>query len=150
MNRFILNELICQKDEIKTEEIIEVNYAFTAEYLEKENNKFKYLYGDKGNDSKLEYKDLGDYLYYSDGIPLILIPLTLVICVNGAKDLYEDFKRKESDNKENNSKCEKYFLQFVVILRIIVSMRLNSNNGCELYGILLKIVVLKQSLQWWA
>lgn len=72
LNRFILNELICQKDEIKTEEKIEVNYAFTAEYLEKENNKFKYLYGDKGNDSKLEYKDLGDYLYYSDGIPFEL------------------------------------------------------------------------------
>ena len=42
---------------------------------------------------------------YSNGIPLILIPLTLVVCLNGAKDLYEDFKRKESDNKENNSKC---------------------------------------------
>lgn len=45
---------------------------------------------------------------YSNGNPLILIPLTLVICLNGAKDLYEDFKRKESDNKENNSKCQIY------------------------------------------
>jgi hypothetical protein len=72
LNRYILNELICQKHEIKTEEKIEVNYAFTAEYLEKESNKFKYLYGDKGNDSKLEYKDLGDYLYYLDGIPFEL------------------------------------------------------------------------------
>ena len=45
---------------------------------------------------------------YSFGMPLILIPLTLVICLNGAKDLYEDFKRKESDNKENNSICEIY------------------------------------------
>ena len=42
---------------------------------------------------------------YSDGIPLILIPLTFVICINGVKDLYEDYKRKESDNKENNSLC---------------------------------------------
>lgn len=45
---------------------------------------------------------------YSNGNPLILIPLTLVVCLNGAKDLYEDFKRKESDNKENNSKCQIY------------------------------------------
>ena len=43
---------------------------------------------------------------YSYGIPLILIPLTLVICLNGAKDLYEDYKRKESDDKENNSICQ--------------------------------------------
>ena len=45
---------------------------------------------------------------YSYGNPLILIPLTLVICLDGAKDLYEDRKRKESDNKENNSKCQIY------------------------------------------
>ena len=43
---------------------------------------------------------------YSNGNPLVLIPLTLVICLNGAKDLYEDYKRKESDNKENNSICQ--------------------------------------------
>ena len=45
---------------------------------------------------------------YSYGMPLILIPLTLVICLNGAKDFYEDYKRKESDNKENNSICQIY------------------------------------------
>ena len=43
---------------------------------------------------------------YSFGNPLILIPLTFVMCLNGIKDLYEDLKRKESDNKENNSICQ--------------------------------------------
>ena len=43
---------------------------------------------------------------YSYGIPLILIPLTLVTSLDGAKDLYEDYKRKESDDKENNSICQ--------------------------------------------
>ena len=45
---------------------------------------------------------------YSNGNPLILIPLTLVVCLSGIKDLYEDYKRKESDNKENNSICQVY------------------------------------------
>ena len=41
-------------------------------------------------------------LSYSDGVPLILFPLSFVITLNGIKDLYEDFKRKKSDNEENN------------------------------------------------
>ena len=38
-------------------------------------------------------------LSYSDGVPLILFPLSFVITLNGIKDLYEDFKRKKSDNE---------------------------------------------------
>ena len=41
-------------------------------------------------------------LSYSDGLPLILFPLSFVITLNGIKDLYEDFKRKKSDTEENN------------------------------------------------
>ena len=54
---------------------------------------------------------------YSNGSPLILIPLTFVVCLNGIKDLYEDFKRKESDKKENNTialiydKNKKFFIE---------------------------------------
>ena len=47
-------------------------------------------------------------LSYSGGNPLMLIPLSFVVLVNGLKDLYEDFKRKKSDKKENNSECYIY------------------------------------------
>ena len=43
---------------------------------------------------------------YSSGNPLILIPLTFIMCLNGIMDLYEDFKRKESDKIENNTLCQ--------------------------------------------
>ena len=45
---------------------------------------------------------------YSGGSPVILLPLSFVIAVNGLKDIYEDFKRKKTDSLENNSKCEVY------------------------------------------
>ena len=44
-------------------------------------------------------------LSYSGGTPLMLIPLAFVVCLNGIKDIYEDFKRKKSDKKENNTQC---------------------------------------------
>ena len=45
---------------------------------------------------------------YSGGSPVILLPLSFVIALNGLKDLYEDFKRKRRDSHENNSKCLVY------------------------------------------
>ena len=42
---------------------------------------------------------------YSSGSPVILFPLSLVILINGLKDLFEDFKRKKSDEEENNNVC---------------------------------------------
>ena len=39
---------------------------------------------------------------YTGQMPLILIPLSVVVILNGIKDLYEDFTRKKSDNEENN------------------------------------------------
>ena len=39
---------------------------------------------------------------YTDGYPLILIPLTMIILLNGFKDFLEDSKRKISDKAENN------------------------------------------------
>ena len=47
-------------------------------------------------------------LSYSGGSPIILLPLAFVVCLNGLKDIYEDFKRKNSDKKENNSECNIY------------------------------------------
>lgn len=35
----------------------------------------------------------------------MLLPLFFVITVNGIKDFAEDFKRKQSDSRENNTKC---------------------------------------------
>lgn len=42
----------------------------------------------------------------TEGIPIILVPLVMVILVNGIKDFFEDFKRKQSDDRENNTKCQ--------------------------------------------
>ena len=44
-------------------------------------------------------------LSYSGGNPLILLPLSIIIVLNGLKDMYEDDNRRKSDNKENNSEC---------------------------------------------
>ena len=38
----------------------------------------------------------------SNGKPVILFPLFIVVSVNGIKDFYEDWKRKKSDDQENN------------------------------------------------
>ena len=53
----------------------------------------------------------------ADGKPIILMPLSVVIIVNSIKDFYEDWKRKKSDDEENNRKVEVYDLdkeQFVI------------------------------------
>ena len=42
---------------------------------------------------------------YSGGQPVILLPLTFVIAINGVKDIFEDLKRKRSDDEENNRNC---------------------------------------------
>ena len=44
-------------------------------------------------------------LSYSGGTPIMLLPLSFVISLNGLRDMYEDFKRKKSDKKENSSIC---------------------------------------------
>ena len=38
----------------------------------------------------------------ADGRPIIMIPLLIVVVVNGVKDFWEDLKRKKSDDDENN------------------------------------------------
>jgi len=39
----------------------------------------------------------------TDGIPTLLVPLSVVILVSMTKDFIEDFKRQRSDNEENNN-----------------------------------------------
>ena len=63
INRFFLNELICQKNQDE--------YILNADKTD--NNKtFKYLYGKEGNDSSLTYSGIDDYCYYTNEIPLSL------------------------------------------------------------------------------
>ena len=40
----------------------------------------------------------------SNRVPTILVPLLMVVGLNGIKDYFEDYKRKKSDERENNSK----------------------------------------------
>ena len=44
----------------------------------------------------------------SNGKPVILFPLFVVVSINGLKDFFEDWKRKRSDDKENNKKALVY------------------------------------------
>ena len=46
----------------------------------------------------------------ADGKPIILMPLCIVVIVNSVKDFYEDWKRKKSDDEENNRIVEVYDL----------------------------------------
>ena len=50
------------------------------------------------------YKEISN----SNGKPVILFPLFVVVSVNGLKDFFEDWKRKRSDDKENNKKALVY------------------------------------------
>lgn len=45
-----------------------------------------------------------DEISTSGGIPVIYFPLTLIIIVSAIKDVFEDLKRKKSDNQENQRK----------------------------------------------
>ena len=44
----------------------------------------------------------------ADGKPVILLPLSVVVLINGIKDFYEDWKRKISDDEENSKKTYIY------------------------------------------
>ena len=43
---------------------------------------------------------------YSNGTPIMLIPFSFVVLINGVKDLYEDIKRRKMNNLDNNRICE--------------------------------------------
>ena len=65
INRYFLQELICAKKEDNTD-------LYSADDLEKNNGSFKHLYGDKGDDSRLQYSGLDKYLFNDDKV----IPLS--------------------------------------------------------------------------
>ena len=46
----------------------------------------------------------------ADGKPIILFPLCIVVFINSVKDFYEDWKRKKSDDEENNRTVEVFDL----------------------------------------
>ena len=37
------------------------------------------------------------------------VPLVTVIAISMVKDIFEDYKRHQSDNKENRTKSKRYF-----------------------------------------
>jgi phospholipid-transporting ATPase len=43
----------------------------------------------------------------SGGHPVIYLPLSVIITISAIKDLFEDFKRRTDDSKENNSRTYK-------------------------------------------
>jgi hypothetical protein len=40
----------------------------------------------------------------TDGKPVVLLPLSIILCVNICKNVFEDLKRRTSDKKENESR----------------------------------------------
>ena len=78
---------------------------------------------------------------YSDGSPLILLPLTSIILLNGFKDYFEDQKRVKSDKEENNNqtliynKDTKKFYRDVwenIKLGYIIKVKNNQQFPCDL------------------
>lgn len=64
INRYFLQELICAKKEDKTD-------LYSADNLEKNNGAFRHLYGEQGEDSRLQYSGLDKYMFNDDKtIPL--------------------------------------------------------------------------------
>lgn len=64
INRYFLQELICAKKEDKTD-------LYSADNLEKNNGAFRHLYGEQGEDSRLQYFGLDKYMFNDDKtIPL--------------------------------------------------------------------------------
>ena len=45
---------------------------------------------------------------YSNGSPIMLIPFSFIVFINGIKDIYEDWKRKKMDDLDNNRLCLVY------------------------------------------
>ena len=78
---------------------------------------------------------------YTDGYPLVLIPLTSIILLNGFKDYLEDRKRKISDNIENNNEIliynqtAKRFIQDIwenIKLGDIIKVKKEDKFPCDL------------------
>lgn len=78
LNRFFLCELVCQTEE-------------KVENLEKTNSSFSYLYGDKGDDSKVKYEDLCKYKYRNREIPLTSFDFLKAILNNYTEDANKYF-----------------------------------------------------------
>jgi hypothetical protein len=82
INRYFLQELICAKKEEQTD-------LYSADNLENENDAFKYLYGEKGDDSRLQYSGLDKYLFgYGKTIPCNFFTSLSNTLNNFKSDLY--------------------------------------------------------------
>ena len=87
INRYFLQELICAKKEDNTD-------LYSANDLEEKNGTYKYLYGNKSDDSKLQYSGLDKYLLNDDEA----IPLSFFISF-----------RDTLNNYKPNYTCSKFF-----------------------------------------
>ena len=44
-----------------------------------------------------------DLISISEGVPVMLLPLLIIVFVSMVKDAYEDYQRHRKDNEENSS-----------------------------------------------
>ena len=45
---------------------------------------------------------------YSNGSPIMLVPFSFILLINGVKDVYEDYKRKKMNDLDNKRPCQIY------------------------------------------
>lgn len=64
----------------------------------------------------------------SEGVPTIFMPLFVILLVTAAKDFYEDFKRRTSDNEEN--KVEGYLSRKLFMIYQLTLLFIKTQFNC--------------------
>ena len=91
INRYFLQELTCAKKEDNTD-------LYSANELEENNSTFNYLYGNKSNDSQLQYSGLDKYLFTKETEEKS-IPLSFF---KSFRNLLNNFYKSAKNCKLNN------------------------------------------------
>lgn len=86
INRLFLQELVCAKND-------DNSYLYPADKLENENVSFRHLYGDKGDDSKIQYLGLGKYFFYENKVIPFSFFTTFRNTLNKFKTVITDCKK---------------------------------------------------------
>jgi phospholipid-transporting ATPase len=101
INPFAKNKILPENNKISTSKYTWINCApkIILEQFSKMANVYFLI---------IAFMQMIHEISISQGKPVILLPLSVVIITNGIKDFIEDWKRKKSDDEENMRKTEVY------------------------------------------
>lgn len=85
-NRYFLQELVCAKKDGNTTDL------YSADDLENNNGSFRHLYGEKGDDSRLQYSGLDKYLFNDDKTIALSLFTSFRDTLKNFKPVYTDCK----------------------------------------------------------